>query len=194
MQVIFCRMENSFTNMFPTIMGRLRRMDCSHVMGGDFGGLRPVGQPRSRREDAIWRDDVDLFQIRDWKMAAGRENVGVRSSERSRPQGGPDHQMNKKKSFFPSLTIILFVKFRLSNLVVLFFKQGISVVLEYAINTLNPELNLICYLLALLGAHHFLHVRRIRVKILTVRRLMSYIYGAPILDVSRSHTTTQHSR
>jgi len=23
---------------------------------------------------------------------------------------------------------------------------------------------------------------------------MSYIYGAPILDVSRSHTTTQHSR
>ena len=29
---------------------------------------------------------------------------------------------------------------------------------------------------------------------LTLRRLMSYIYGAPILDVSRSHTTSQHSR
>jgi len=29
---------------------------------------------------------------------------------------------------------------------------------------------------------------------LTLRRLMSYIYGARILDVSRSHTTTQHSR
>ena len=29
---------------------------------------------------------------------------------------------------------------------------------------------------------------------LTLRRLMPYIYGAPILDVSRSHTTTQHSR
>ena len=31
---------------------------------------------------------------------------------------------------------------------------------------------------------------------LTLRRLMSYIYiyGAPILDVCRSHTTTQHSR
>jgi len=28
---------------------------------------------------------------------------------------------------------------------------------------------------------------------LTLKRLMSYIYGAPILDVSRSHTTTQHS-
>ena len=29
---------------------------------------------------------------------------------------------------------------------------------------------------------------------LTLRLLMSYMYGAPILDVSRSHTTTQHSR
>ena len=29
---------------------------------------------------------------------------------------------------------------------------------------------------------------------LTLRLLMSYIYGAPTLDVSRSHTTTQHSR
>ena len=64
----------------------------------------------------------------------------------------------------------------------------------YLINPLNPELNPICYLLALLGAHHFLHVSRIRIKSLTLRRLMSYIYGAPILDVSRSHTTTQHSR
>jgi len=63
-----------------------------------------------------------------------------------------------------------------------------------AFNPLNPELNPICYLLALLGAHHFLHVSRIRVKSLNFRRLMSYIYGAPILDVSRSHTTTQHSR
>ena len=69
------------------------------------------------------------------------------------------------------------------------------------LNPLNPELNPICYLLALL-AHHFLHVSRIRVKSLTLRLLMSYIYlyiyiyiyGAPILDVSRSHTTTHHSR
>ena len=67
---------------------------------------------------------------------------------------------------------------------------------EKSINPLNPELNPICYLLALLGAHHFLHVSRIRGKLLTFRRLMSYIYiyGAPILDVFRSHTTTQHSR
>ena len=62
-----------------------------------------------------------------------------------------------------------------------------------SINALNTELNPICYLLALL-AHHFLQISRIRVKSLTLRRLMSYIYGAPILDVSRLHTTTQHSR
>ena len=43
-------------------------------------------------------------------------------------------------------------------------------------NPLNAELNPICYLLALLGAHHFLHVSRIRVKLLTLRLLMSYIY------------------
>ena len=42
-------------------------------------------------------------------------------------------------------------------------------------NPLNPELSPICYLLALL-AHHFLHVSRIRVKSLTTRLLMSYIY------------------
>ena len=37
---------------------------------------------------------------------------------------------------------------------------------------------------------------RAAIQYLTLRRLMSYIYiyGAPILDVSRSHTTMQHSR
>jgi hypothetical protein len=43
-------------------------------------------------------------------------------------------------------------------------------------NPLNAELNPISYLLALLGAHHFLHVSRIRVKSLTLRLLMSHIY------------------
>ena len=65
--------------------------------------------------------------------------------------------------------------------------------LTMLLNPLNPELNPICYLLALLRAHHFLHVSRMRVKLSTFRLLMSYIYGAPILDVSRSHTT-QHSQ
>ena len=79
-------------------------------------------------------------------------------------------------------------KFEIQNKLVLFVK------LPICFNSLNPELNPICYLLALLRAHHFLHVSRIMVKLLTLRRLMSCIYGAPILDVYRSHTTTQHSR
>jgi hypothetical protein len=33
-----------------------------------------------------------------------------------------------------------------------------------SLNPLNAELNPICYLLALLGAHHILHVSRVRVK------------------------------
>ena len=48
--------------------------------------------------------------------------------------------------------------------------------LIFPLNPLNPKLNPICYLLALLGAHHFLHVSRIRVRLLTFRLLMSYIY------------------
>jgi len=32
------------------------------------------------------------------------------------------------------------------------------------INSLNAELNPICHLVALLGAHHILHISRIRVK------------------------------
>ena len=52
---------------------------------------------------------------------------------------------------------------------------SVKLQLQKKINPLNPELNSICYLLALL-AHHFLHVSRIRVKSLTIRLLMSYIY------------------
>ena len=43
------------------------------------------------------------------------------------------------------------------------------------VNPLNAELNPICCLLALLGAHCFLNVSRLRVKSLTLRLLMSYI-------------------
>jgi len=38
------------------------------------------------------------------------------------------------------------------------------------INPLNAELNPICHMLALLGAHHILHVSRIRVKQHNLRR------------------------
>ena len=67
---------------------------------------------------------------------------------------------------------------------------------KFFLNPLNAELNPICYLLALLGALHFLHVSGIRVNSLTLRLLMSYIYiyiyGAPTLDVSRTHKASHH--
>ena len=55
------------------------------------------------------------------------------------------------------------------------FPSGMTYSKIAQFNPLNPELNPSCYLLALL-AHHFLHVSRIRVKSLTLRLLMSYIY------------------
>ena len=58
--------------------------------------------------------------------------------------------------------------------VVLIYQHRVS--LNTILNPLNPELNPICYFLALLGAHHFLQVSMIRVKLLTFRLLMSYIY------------------
>jgi len=55
-------------------------------------------------------------------------------------------------------------------------------------NPLNPELNPICYLLALLGAYHFLHVSRIRVKSLTLRLLMTCIYMERLFLMFLDHT------
>ena len=46
--------------------------------------------------------------------------------------------------------------------------ENIQLCSDRTFNPLKPELNPICYLLALL-AHHFLHVSRIRVKSLTLR-------------------------
>ena len=54
-------------------------------------------------------------------------------------------------------------------------------------NPLNPELNPICYLVALL-AHHFLHVSRIRVKSFTIKLLMSYIYMEHLFLMFLDHT------
>ena len=55
------------------------------------------------------------------------------------------------------------------------------------VNPLSPELNPICYLLALLD-HHFLHVSRIRVKSLTLRLLLSYIYMEHLFLMFLDHT------
>ena len=60
----------------------------------------------------------------------------------------------------------------------------------YIAEDLNSQLNRYIYLKSCIW-FRFSWFQRL---CLTLRRLMSYIYGAPILNVSRSHTTTQHSR
>jgi len=49
----------------------------------------------------------------------------------------------------------------MATIFVIFNTQYISC----RINPLNAKLNPICHLLALLGAHHILHVSRVRVKV-----------------------------
>jgi hypothetical protein len=44
------------------------------------------------------------------------------------------------------------------------------------LNPLNAELNPICYLLALLGAHPILHVSRIRVNVLERKRICAVLF------------------
>jgi hypothetical protein len=44
------------------------------------------------------------------------------------------------------------------------------------VNRLNAELNPICHLLALLGAHHILHVSRIRVKDATCLEMVLFTF------------------
>ena len=87
----------------------------------------------------------------------------------SRPKYSPQHLFSNTLSLCFSLNVsdqVLHPYTTTGKIIVLYI---------FIFNPLNPELNPICYLLALLGAHHFLHVSRIRVKLLTFRRLMSYI-------------------
>ena len=65
-----------------------------------------------------------------------------------------------------------------------------------AFNPLNAELNPICHLLALLGAHHILHVSRIRVKVLTcTKRLDSAVSeSAADLGAPGAPKITFHNR
>jgi len=55
--------------------------------------------------------------------------------------------------------------------------SALKLTLRY-INPLNAELNPICHLLALLGAHHILHISRIKVNSLLLR----YFPSVPIDD------------
>jgi hypothetical protein len=76
---------------------------------------------------------------------------------------------------------------------------------EQSLNTLNAELNPICHLLALLGAHHILHISRTRVKCQTRRitkerclrsclTMPYFIYLLFNCEFSESHHITRKDR
>ena len=99
-----------------------------------------------------------LRQLKEWKQRVKRGGGS--------PVDNPTHHLEREESV------------RATNC---FISRPVDthnfiLILDYYFNPLKPELNPIRYLLALLGAHHFLHVSRIRVKSLTLRLLMSYIY------------------
>ena len=75
------------------------------------------------------------------------------------------------------------MKFKLS----FHFSRAANIFRHFYLNPLNPELNPICYLLALL-AYHFLHISRIMVKSLSLRLLMSYIHMECIFLMFLDHT------
>ena len=65
------------------------------------------------------------------------------------------------------------------------------------LNPLNAELNPICHFLALFGAHHILHVCRIRVNIITLLTFgQQCVYSAPphhaLLSILLFSPPTQH--
>jgi len=96
---------------------------------------------------------------------------------------------NELYTFYHGLYIVELIKIgRVWWLGQLFRMQEMDPCRKFTVvNPLNPELNPICYLLALL-AHHFLHVSRIRVKSLTIRLLMSYIYMERLFLMFLDHT------
>jgi len=104
----------------------------------------------------------------------------------------PSHKLHQQTALNAVLNLRIFCFCLLTTSISSKSKSFLELVVVQLINPLNPELNPICYLLALLGAHHFLHVSRIRVKLLTFRLLMSYIY-IYIYDISRLRVNKSHN-
>jgi hypothetical protein len=47
-----------------------RRKDSKKVLNGNFHTTRPVGRPRTRWEDVVQRDALQLLRIRGWRRRA----------------------------------------------------------------------------------------------------------------------------
>jgi len=98
-----------------------------------------------------------------------RQSKGSRGLEAYCKGGqGPPRAVAPPKKKKKNYTCLIFI----ANI---FFIKVVLVVSKY-VNPLSPELNPICYLLALLGAHHFLHVSRIRVRLISLFVQLRYTH------------------
>ena len=71
-------------------------MSARKVMGGRFVGRRHMGKPRVRWEDAVWKDDVNLLQIRIPKAAARQRQCGRKRSGRPWPENRPTRHRKRR--------------------------------------------------------------------------------------------------
>jgi hypothetical protein len=77
------RSRNSIDDMALPIFLHLKRLqwaghiiqmgnscNLQKVTGGSFRRRNPMGKPTGRWKNAVWRDDIYLLQIWNWKLAA----------------------------------------------------------------------------------------------------------------------------
>ena len=142
-------------------MKALARCNITPGIWIDFSHTLLFGYRRTVRRGLHSATDTQL-----WERSCVTSNTTVHYMERinGSTRANASGWNNLHESHFKTLFFI----FRLGGLPVKL--KSVS-----RINPLNPELNPICYLLALL-VHRFLHVSRIMVKSLPLRLLMSYIY------------------
>ena len=90
------------------------RMDDTLVpsLAGYFGGRRAVRKPRSKIDDAVWRDAIDLLQPRKGKAQQGREEVGSRRSGKPWNENGPNRHRKRRRKRRKNMTKIQFVPHR----------------------------------------------------------------------------------
>jgi len=93
------------------------------------------------------------------------------------------HIFNSYTGFYPVYgTICFFVFFKHENVFQRITNLMSGCYYRWLINPLNAELNPICHLLALLGAHHILHVSRIRVKYAPTDNYILLVVKALLID------------
>ena len=170
---LLCRPSTGWTIRFSTLGGGRDFMDQS----------RPVSRPTQPPVQEVPR----LFQ---WRKAAKH---GVEYSPLSRAEVEESVEPQFCPPPLPPAAQCLFDKLRYSfTLTNYIFIPHHFILRDFALSTniLNPFTSIYLGVGNILSINYGLQLRYR----LTLRSLTLYIYGAPILAVSRSHTTTQHSR